>query len=127
MTESAVVAALRQAQAKAKRESLELALLQQLRAMKLDAGMQRQWRPFEDVGYRFDFAWPNHDPIVLVEVEGGIWSRGAHARPKGIIRDIEKGNRASLAGYVVIRATGDHVKSGQAIKWIQQGLRHVVA
>jgi hypothetical protein len=110
-------------QAKAKRQSLEMALLQQLRAAGLATGMVREWAPFEDVGYRFDFAWPELRPVVLVEVEGSVWTKGAHSTGRGITRDIEKGNRAVLAGYALLRATGDHVKSGQALRWIERMVR----
>lgn len=108
--------------AKARRSALERTMELQLRAAGLTAGMVREYRPFADVGYRYDFAWPDGDPIVLLELEGGIWSGGAHARPKGITRDIDKGNRAALSGWVLIRATTDHVKSGQALSWVQQAL-----
>lgn len=56
--------ALRRAESAAKRESLELALLQQLRAEKLTGGMVRQYVPFADVRYAFDFAWPARDPVI---------------------------------------------------------------
>lgn len=113
---------IRKAEAKAKRESLELALLHQLKAEKLTAGMKRQHVPFEDVRYAFDFAWPCRDPVILVEVQGGVWSGGAHARGTGITRDIVKHNRAALGGYLLIQATGEHVKSGQALAWIRQAM-----
>ena len=113
---------LRRAEAAAKRESLELALLQQIKAAKLTGGMVRQHAPFADVGYAFDFAWPALDPVILIEVQGGIWSGGAHARGAGITRDIVKHNRAALGGYLLIQATGEHVKSGQALAWIRQAM-----
>jgi hypothetical protein len=116
---------LRRAQAKAKRDALEDAMALQLRAAGLDAGMVRQWRPFCEVAYRFDFAWPDRRPIVVLEVEGGIWSNGAHARGSGIMRDIDKGNRANLAGMMMIRAAGEHVKTGLALKWVESALRAV--
>jgi hypothetical protein len=119
------------AAAKAKREALEAEMALQLRAAKLDFGMVRQWRPFADVGYLYDFAWPwpvmDQDtperPTVVLEVEGGIWTGGAHARGSGITRDILKGNRAALAGMLYLRATAAHVKSGQALAWVEQALR----
>lgn len=119
---SAAAETLAREHAKAKREGLEMAMLQQFRAAKLTEGMQRQWRPFSDIGYRFDFAWPLCHPCVVLEVEGGIWTAGAHARGSGITRDIDKGNRAALAGMVLIRASADHVKSGQALRWVEQAL-----
>lgn len=108
---------------KARAGALEAAMDLQIRAAGLATGMVRQFRPFEDVGYRFDFAWPQHDPVILLEVEGGIWTNGAHARGAGITRDIDKANRAALAGWLLIRATSDHVKSGRALRWIEQALK----
>lgn len=113
---------LKRESAKANRERLEEALAFALRAHKLDAGMVRQFKPFDDVGYAFDFAWPSANPQVLVEVQGGIWSGGAHVRPQGVLRDIEKLNKAACAGYVVIQVAGEHIKSGEAVRWIKQAL-----
>ncbi len=52
--------------------------------------------------WRFDYAWPHHGRIAL-EVEGGIWTGGAHAQPIGIERDMEKYNAAALLGWRVLR------------------------
>jgi len=51
--------------------------------------------------WRFDYAWPTHK--VALEVEGGIWTRGAHGRPTGIVRDIEKYNEAARLGWLILR------------------------
>jgi hypothetical protein len=113
----------KKAAAKAKRESLEASLAFSLRAHKLDGGMVRQYRPFDDVRYAFDFAWPDRDPIVLVEVQGGIWSGGAHVRPQGVLRDMDKLNRCAVRGWAVIQVSAEHIKSGQAVEWIRQALQ----
>jgi len=52
--------------------------------------------------WRFDYAWP--DAKVAFEIEGGIFSRGAHVRPRGIADDIDKGNAANELGWRVFRA-----------------------
>ena len=51
--------------------------------------------------WRFDFAWP--DSRVALECDGGVWTRGAHGRGSGIVRDIEKGNAAVMLGWRVLR------------------------
>ena len=52
---------------------------------------------FDDVRkFRFDFAWP--DLKFAVELEGGIFTRGAHSSPMGILRDMDKGNLAVMLG-----------------------------
>ena len=71
---------------------------------------------------------------VLVEVQGGIhntvWGKGGKrvARPSGhntaagISRDCEKVNLAQLNGYRCLLVTPEHVRSGQALKWIEEAL-----
>lgn len=57
--------------------------------------------------WRFDFAWLQEglDGVarVALEVEGGIWTGGAHGRGSGIARDIEKYNAAAVCGWRVLR------------------------
>jgi hypothetical protein len=52
--------------------------------------------------WRLDYAWPEHR--VGLEIEGGIFTRGAHVRPRGIADDIAKANAASECGWTVYRA-----------------------
>lgn len=113
---------LRREQGRAAREALESALALQLRACRLDAGMLRQHRPFSEIGYLFDFAWPDRDPAVFVEVQGGIWTGGAHARPQGVLRDMDKANRANLAGACLLQVSAADIKSGRAVDLIRQAL-----
>jgi hypothetical protein len=54
-----------------------------------------------DRRWRFDWAWP--DQLIALEVEGGVWSGGRHTRGAGFAGDIEKYNRAALAGWRVLR------------------------
>lgn len=75
--------------------------------------------------YRFDFAWP--ELKVAVEANGGVWSGGAHGRPKGILRDYAKGNRARLAGWTVLAVTQRDITSGQALHDIEAALKQAVA
>ena len=63
--------------------------------------------------FRADFAWPER--MVLVEIEGGVWSGGRHTRGAGFTKDCEKYCEAAMRGYTVLRFTSDHVKSGYAI------------
>lgn len=111
-------------QARAEREALELAMLQHLKATKLDGGMQREWR-FCERGWRFDFAWPERR--IALEVEGGIYSGGRHTRGSGFAEDCAKYNRAALMGWKVLRATTDHVRTGAAVAWVAQALEGLPA
>jgi len=60
---------------------------------------------------------------ILVEVEGGIWSGGRHTRGKGFLADMEKYNAAAVMGFKVLRFDTQQVKSGLAIKQIENLVR----
>jgi very-short-patch-repair endonuclease len=81
---------------------------------------EREHRFHETRQWRMDFAWP--EAQVALEVEGGIWVRGRHARPKGFAEDCCKLNEAALAGWTVLRVTGEHIASGQAVEWLRRAL-----
>lgn len=66
----------------------------------------------------FDLAWL--DQRVALEVDGGIWTGGRHVRPLGYRKDVEKLNHATLAGWRVLRAVPEQVKSGEALGWVRQ-------
>jgi len=51
--------------------------------------------------WRFDYAIPSVK--IALEVEGGVWTRGRHTRPKGFLSDMEKYNAAAVAGWKVLR------------------------
>jgi len=51
--------------------------------------------------WRFDFA--NHDIMLAIEIEGGVWSQGRHTRGSGYIEDCLKYNEATMAGWKVLR------------------------
>ncbi len=126
---------LKREQAKAGREKLELAFLQQIRAEKLDqcAQMYRQARFWPGRKYAFDFAWPRMEVQprgcmaqfvggVAVEIDGLTQAGGRHQTIKGYSEDCTKLNEAALRGWLVLRVTGAHIKSGQAIEWLRRAL-----
>lgn len=53
--------------------------------------------------WRFDFCWP--DLRIALEIEGGVFSRGAHSRGAGYTKDTEKYNQATIMGYRILRYT----------------------
>jgi len=55
--------------------------------------------------WRFDYAFP--EVKVAIELEGGVWSNGAHTRGKHYISDMEKYNSAVELGWVVLRYLPD--------------------
>lgn len=70
--------------------------------------------------FRCDLVWRDHR--LVCEVEGGVWSGGRHTSGTGYTRDCEKYSLLALEGWTVIRVTGTHIRSGQALEWIQRGL-----
>lgn len=68
--------------------------------------------------WRFDFAYPEHK--IGIEVQGGIYSRGAHSRGRGLERDYEKLNTAQILGWRVLQVSGKMIDDGSAIEMIKQ-------
>jgi len=60
--------------------------------------------------WRFDFAYPQKR--VAIEIEGGVWTGGAHTRGKHFESDCEKYNAAAILGWRVLRFTGEMVSKG---------------
>ena len=92
----------------------------QLDAVGLD-GYVREYQAIPGRRFRFDFCWVKER--LAVEIQGGTYSRGAHARPLGIKRDYEKGNLAVKFGWRVLQFDADMVKSGQALDFTEKMLR----
>ena len=99
--------------------------LEDIFAAQLDSagltGYVREYQAIPGRRFRFDFAWKKER--LLVEINGGTYSRGAHARPLGIKRDYEKGNLAVQFGWKVLQFDADMVKSGQALEFTEKMLR----
>ena len=81
---------------------------------------EREYRFDEHRRYRFDFAIPAVK--VAVEVQGGVWSGGAHGRGSGIVRDYDKINLAQLLGWIVLLFDVTAVRDGRALATIQMAL-----
>jgi very-short-patch-repair endonuclease len=64
--------------------------------------------------WRADLAYP--ELHLLIEVEGGRWTRGRHTRGGGFANDIEKYNKAASLGFTVLRFTDLDIKGGYVVK-----------
>lgn len=82
---------------------------------------EREYRFAPPRRYRADFAYP--DKMVLIEVEGGVWTQGRHSRGAGFTEDAKKYNLAATMGFRVLRFTGEMIKSGLALRTIEQVLK----
>ncbi|EXI34644.1 hypothetical protein J647_3640 [Acinetobacter baumannii 846928] len=94
----------------------EVLLATHLRACKV--GFEQEYKFHPKRKWRADFLITGTK--ILIEVEGGIWSGGRHTRGKGYLGDMEKYNEAAMMGFTVLRFSTEQVKSGLAIKQIEQ-------
>jgi very-short-patch-repair endonuclease len=108
--------------AKARRESLEARLAQQIHAMKLPHP-KRQHRFHPERKWSADFAWPEF--MVLAEVEGITHDGGRHQRIAGFERDAEKYAAAQALGWTVLRISPGMVRNGRGVRLIDDVLRKV--
>jgi len=99
--------------------AIEDLLLMQMNAV-LKSKPEREYRFHPVRRWRFDFAFPHL--MLAIEVEGGSWVQGRHSRGKGMSEDCVKYNSAVIMGWHVLRFTSDLVKSGEAIKMIEEFL-----
>ena len=92
--------------------------LEDIFAVQLDSagltGYVREYRAIPGRKFRFDFAFMKER--LLVEINGGTYSKGAHSTGTGINRDYEKGNLAVLNGWRVLSFDTKQVKSGAALE-----------
>jgi very-short-patch-repair endonuclease len=95
----------------------ELVLAYQCLADKLPP-FEQEYRFHMERKYRLDLAFVPQK--VGVEIEGGLWAAGAHSRPIGILRDMEKANLLVLSGWRVLRYTPQQVRKGEALEGIKQ-------
>ena len=100
--------------------TLEQQLAWQIRCAKLPAPT-RELHAIPGRRFRFDFAWP--DRKLAVEVQGAVWTAGRHTRGAGAEKDAEKLSLAVLHGWRVLIITGKQIKSGEALNWIERGLK----
>lgn len=103
---------------------LEAMLAFQIRAFRLPEP-ERQFMFHPERKWRADFCWPVAKLIVEV---GGLY-RSSHAKGQtghttigGVKRDWEKLNAAVMLGYRVLQYEHDGVKSGRAVREIEQAL-----
>jgi len=68
--------------------------------------------------WRFDYAFVSEK--IAVEIEGGIWIRGAHTRGGHFLSDAEKYNTAIALGWRVFRFTPQQLRKGEAQEFIKK-------
>lgn len=71
--------------------------------------------------FRSDIFFPV--PNLAVEIEGGIFTNGAHGSITGILRDIEKQNVYTINKIYLLRFTYEDIKTGNCFKYLDHFLR----
>ena len=104
--------------AQLKRSPLEVQLAAQMDYARLTYVSEYRFDPVRR--WRLDFAFP--DLKLAIEIDGGIWTQGRHTRGAGYEKDLEKHNALTLAGWRLLRFSGKAVKSGEALKTVQNAL-----
>ena len=104
----------------AARSDLERALLFNLRDGGLPAPVA-DYRAVESRRWKWDLAYPGSK--LLIEIDGGGWTGGRHARGAGIEQDAEKQSTAAAEGWRTMRLTGRMVRDGRAVALVTQALR----
>ena len=77
------------------------------------AALGRRWR--------FDWAWV--DERVALEVQGGLFTGGRHARGPALLREHEKLNAAAALGWRVVFCVPKDVQAGAVIDAVGKALR----
>lgn len=102
------------------KSELEETLLWQIKAEGLPMP-EREWRFHPTRKWRFDFSYP--DRKIGIEVQGGIYVRGAHSRGTGLERDYEKLNTAQMLGWTVFQFSRKMIENGEATKIIKHFMK----
>ena len=102
-----------------KRSPLEVQLAAQMDYAHIEYVSEYRFDPVRR--WRLDFAFP--DRRIGIEIEGGGWVQGRHSRGDGLEGDCDKGNALTLAGWRLLRFTGRHIKSGEALAAIKDMLK----
>jgi len=82
----------------------------------LDQSACSEFRFHGERKWRADFAIPSR--MILIEIEGGIWSGGRHTRGGGFAGDMEKYNAAAVLGYRLLRYTPSQCRAKQITRII---------
>jgi very-short-patch-repair endonuclease len=59
---------------------------------------------------------------VALEVEGGLWIAGGHARGSGVKRDMEKQNYAAMLGWRILRIEPKDLCMMPTVEMIKQAI-----
>jgi very-short-patch-repair endonuclease len=95
-------------------------MLSDLRALHIGV-VEREYRFEPRRRWRADFAIPK--ARLIVEIEGGIFSRGRHTRGVGYRNDLEKYNFCVASGFTLFRFSTQDVLEGKSREILQKWLK----
>jgi hypothetical protein len=72
--------------------------------------------PLSHRDYRLDLSWPEHK--IGLDVNGGNWIQGRHARPAGLRDEYERNNLIVAAGWRVFYCEADLNRIAETIMLI---------
>ena len=104
------------------KSALEELFAHQLAAPGL-TGYLRAYPAVQRRKFRWDFCWEKENVRLLVEINGGTFTKGGHSTGTGIRRDYEKNNLAQLAGWRCLMFDGKMVRSGEAVEMVRKALQ----
>lgn len=95
---------------------LETTLLYLIRANGLPEP-EREYRFAPPRRWRADFAYPSQR--LLIEVEGGMWTKSRHRTGTGYEQDCRKYNKCVIDGWRLLRFTRSMIEKGEAVEAIK--------
>ena len=91
----------------------------QLRAVGLK-DFEREFRFHPLRKWRFDICFPRER--LAAEVDGGLYISGRHSRGASQEKDYDKHNAAVVLGWRLLKFGPNHIKSGTALKVVEDAL-----
>lgn len=91
-----------------------------------DIPFEREHKFALEVGrqFRFDFAWPDSDGgKISLEIQGGIFTKGAHSTGTGLTRDFIKGNLAAALGWRCFQFSSAMARDPKQLEQLARTLR----
>lgn len=83
--------------------------------------LHRQEERFCERKWRLDFYLTEFR--IGIEIQGGIWTGGRHARGAGYQNDCDKANTATMMGIRLLRFTTEDVMKGRAKQFLGEWIK----
>ena len=97
----------------------ELEAVFALQLMTANVKFQQEYQAIPGRRYRWDFAIePIDDTRLLIELNGGTWTKGGHSTGGGIQRDYAKANAAVCHGFRQLTFTAQDVHDLTALDMV---------